>query len=180
MGAIINRTGQTIYISGHKESMARVRTAKVGEIISEGCSIAPGQRAAYAGNGSRDFHVFHKPLALGEPSCCPWRLANPSCFDALGVGAKDGLTGDPEITLYNYGFRNITDPWDRSFGSATESLGEGQRRELTNEWGTVTFIRHGDNQAVAREWTGYDDWAVNDWARIDFEINSLTPAFACL
>jgi hypothetical protein len=48
------------------------------------------------------------------------------------------------------------------------SLSEGDTQEVGSIGaGTLWAQRHDDNKSVAREWTGVDSWAVNDWARID-------------
>ena len=156
VGTIANRTGRTIYLAQFDAPLAS----------AQWCSVADGQRAAYAMEQPTKLLVTYQPLAKGSGDSWspPFQMV---------VWAEDPAVGSPDASIA--ASKVVAGPTtDICWGSTRETtLSEGDRVDLTTSYASATVIRHDDDRDIARQWTGVDSWAVNDWARIDFEVTAV-------
>ena len=140
VGTVRNETSGTIYV---KRS-------------SDICSVAPGQRAAYAESLTAELKIRND-------------ATKRSTFVEVDVYVEDPNTGYPTVKVVGVTMSKSRDlPCSVSAYKKSVSLSEGDTQEVGSIGaGTLWAQRHDDNKSVAREWTGVDSWAVNDWARID-------------
>jgi hypothetical protein len=93
---------------------------------------------------------------------------------SVGVYVVDPNTGYPRVNVFSVqmGKRDRRLPCDVSaYGKSAVSLSEGSTQEVGGIGaGTLWAHRHGDDKTAARDWTGVNSWAVNDWARIDLMV----------
>jgi hypothetical protein len=143
VGTVRNETSSTIYMQWD----------------SDICSIGPGQRAAYAGSVDASFKVRNGP--------------ERSTSVSVGVYVVDPNTGYPRVNVFSVQMSSSDSdlPCDVSAYKKAVSLSEGSTQEVGGIGaGTLWVHRHGDDKTAARDWTGVNSWAVNDWARIDLMV----------
>lgn len=130
----------------------------IGKTYDDFCSIEPGQRAAYAASDQ---------VALKIRNDGTKRSTTVTTY----VYVTDPNTGDPTVSVGGYEMGKSNDlPCYVKSGSRV-TLDEGSTQEVGPIGsGTLWAQRHDDDKNIAREWTGADSWAVNDWARIDLMV----------
>lgn len=164
VGTIYNDTTNTI----------RVMSDSVNDNGS--CSLKPGKNTMFAGSmGKRETRYWLSPLEVDNYGEMFWvYLYSEGQEGVTAVGFWDPNSGDPQVfaSERKYSTGEACPPGEKP--ATTGEMEEGFADSLTGDAiGALWVTRLRDDKDVARQGTGWDGWAVNDWARVDLRVYEL-------
>lgn len=176
VGAIYNKTPGDLFVSRMSDAANSAGVYQEGYTTGLWCRIPKGGSAAYAWSRG-----YEKQLLITAKQITRTNVGRGWDWDpfrGLLVSAKDPNAGFSTVSISGMAIVDSATeqerrPREEEYQKRDEPIGEGDTRTLKNHDGTVEFYRHEDDGAIAREWTGKDTWAVDDWARIDISVTRI-------
>jgi hypothetical protein len=148
VGSIYNKTGGTIFVAFTDGSYSEPDSDDAG------CALADGKSVAVAASS---YYILARGIGTQTGKTL--------------ISANDQTSWWPTVTASTYYVRSPKKVCD---GAGSDGLSEGQDWWVdTADIGKVRAVRLEDDADAVHTWTGFDTWAVRDWARIDFEIYRL-------
>ena len=159
VGTIYNDTEQPI----------EVRTDMLGS-----CDLGPGKNTMFAASmGEREGRYYLVPREVEDYNKMFWLyLSSPTTTGETAVGFLDPNTGEPRVfASQRSAVTQAACPPGQGVKSSGDLYPGGAERFVDTSIGYLMAKRWPDDKNVARQGTGWDGWAVNDWARIDLVVH---------
>jgi len=140
------------------------------------CFLNPGRNTMFAGSmGVRESRSVHMPHEVKEASEMFWLYLSARMHQGVtAVGFLDPNRGEPQVFASQRvsNLHSACPPDEKP--TSTGEMEQASHEALTGDAiGALWIERLRDDKNVARQGTGWDGWAVNDWARIDLRVYEL-------